>query len=86
MHFLFLNDAGLRVVSRSGSVSLHQSGCPGSILSYLTSRTVLVAPMLRLWGSMLFTAGDDGVGGPPGDDDAGDDGKPKRFSCVSYTV
>ena len=37
--------------------------------------------MLRLWGSMLFTAGDDGEG-----DDGGDDGMFKRFGCFAFTV
>ena len=67
-------------------------------LSYLTSRIVLVAPMLRLWFSILFTAGDDAAGGPPGGDDgegddggddagddAGDDGTPQRFKCFAFT-
>ena len=37
---------------------------------------------------MLFTAGDDGAGGggPPGGGGAGDDGTPKRFKRLTFTI
>ena len=38
---------------------------------------------------MPFTAGDDGAGGggpPGGADDAGDDGTPKRFKWLTFTI